>query len=75
MKYWLLKTEPDEWSWAQQVKCGSKGVEWNGVRNYQARKNLKNMKIGDMCFFYHTGEEKKILGVTQVIKERKLLRL
>jgi len=59
MKYWLIKTEPEEWSWQQQVKSGNKGAEWNGVRNFQAAKNLKNMKIGDKCFFYHTGIEKK----------------
>ena len=67
--YWLLKTEPEEWSWTQQVKCGNKGAEWNGVRNYQAANNLRNMKIGDKCFFYHTGGEKKIIGITQIIKE------
>jgi len=69
MQYWLLKTEPEEWSWLKQVKCGNKGVEWGGVRNYQAAKNLKSMKIGDKCFFYHTGKEKKIIGVVKVIKE------
>ena len=69
MKYWLLKTEPEEWSWSQQVKSGNKGVEWNGVRNFQAAKNLKNMKIGDSCFFYHTGKEKSIIGIVEVIKE------
>ena len=69
MRYWLLKTEPSEWSWYQQVKSGSKGSEWNGVRNFQAAKNLKNMKIGDKCFFYHTGEIKSIIGVVEVIKE------
>ena len=69
MQYWLLKTEPNEWSWKQQVKSGSKGAEWNGVRNFQAAKNLKNMKIGDKCFFYHTGMEKKIVGIVEIIKE------
>jgi len=69
MKYWLLKTEPEEWSWQQQIKSGEKGVEWNGVRNYQASKNLKNMKIGDKCFFYHTGKKKSIIGVAKVTKE------
>ena len=69
MKYWLLKTEPEEWSWQQQIKSGNKGVEWNGVRNFQAAKNLKNMKIGDKCFFYHTGKEKKIVGIVKIIKE------
>ena len=67
--YWLLKTEPTEWSWNQQVKSGKKGAEWNGVRNFQAAKNLKNMKINDRCFFYHTGVEKKIVGIVEIIKE------
>ena len=69
MKYWLLKTEPKEWSWQQQVKSGGKGVEWSGVRNFQAAKNLRNMKKGDKCFFYHTGEIKSIVGVVKVRKE------
>ena len=69
MKYWLIKTEPEEWSWQQQVKSGTKGAEWNGVRNFQAQKNLRNMKIGDECFFYHTGKIKSIVGVVKVIKE------
>ena len=69
MGYWLLKTEPDDWSWNQQTKSGAKGIEWNGVRNFQAAKNLKKMKIGDKCFFYHTGKEKKIVGIVKVIKE------
>ena len=69
MKYWLLKTEPDEWSWKQQVKSGIRGAEWNRVRNFQATKNLKNMKIGDRCFFYHTSKEKKIVGIVEIIKE------
>ena len=69
MNFWLLKTEPEEWSWQQQVKSGNKGAEWNGVRNFQAAKNLKNMKIGDKCFFYHTGMEKKIVGIVEIIKE------
>ena len=68
-KFWLLKTEPEEWAWIQQVKCGSRGVEWEGVRNYQASKNLRNMKIRDKCFFYHTGKEKKIIGIVEVMKE------
>ena len=67
--YWLLKTEPEEWSWTQQVNSGRKGAEWNGVRNFQAAKNLKNMKIGDKCFFYHTGKIKCIVGVAIVTKE------
>ena len=69
MKYWLLKTEPEEWSWQQQVKSGDKGAEWNGVRNFQAAKNLRNMKIGDKCFFYHTGKSKCIVGIAKIIKE------
>ena len=72
MHYWLLKTEPEKWSWQQQIKSGKKGTEWNGVRNFQAAKNLKNMKIGDKCFFYHTGKEKKIVGIVEVIKEHQL---
>ena len=69
MQYWLLKTEPEEWSWDQQVKSGDNGAEWNGVRNFQASKNLKNMKIGDKCFFYHTGKIKSIMGIVKVTKE------
>ena len=69
MQYWLLKTEPEEWSWQQQVKSGMKGAEWNGVRNFQAAKNLKNMKVGDKCFFYHTGKVKSIIGIVKVIKK------
>ena len=69
MRYWLLKTEPQDWSWQQQVKSGNKGAEWNGVRNFQAAKNLKNMKINDKCFFYHTGKEKRIVGIVKVVKE------
>jgi len=69
VNYWLLKTEPDEWSWYNQVKSGHKGAIWSGVRNFQAAKNLRNMKIGDQCFFYHTGNVKSIVGVVEVIKE------
>ena len=69
MQYWLLKTEPEEWSWKQQVKSGDKGAEWNGIRNYQAAKNLRDMKIGDKCFFYHTGKTKSIMGIVKVIKK------
>ena len=67
--YWLIKTEPDEWSWKQQVESGSEGAEWGGVRNYQAAKNLRNMKVGDKCFFYHTGKIKSIIGIVKVKKE------
>ena len=69
MKYWLLKTEPEEWSWEQQIKSHNKEVEWSGVRNFQAAKNLRNMKIDDKCFFYHTGKVKSIIGVAKVTKE------
>ena len=69
MKYWLLKTEPEDWSWQQQIKSGYRGAEWSGVRNFQAAKNLRNMKMGDKCFFYHTGKIKKIVGIVRVIKE------
>ena len=69
MNFWLLKTEPDQWSWKQQVNSGNKGAEWNGVRNFQAANNLRKMKIGDKCFFYHTGKIKSIVGVAEVIKE------
>ena len=69
MKYWLIKTEPEDWSWSQQIESGNKGAEWNGVRNFQASKNLKKMNIGDKCFFYHTGSEKSIVGIAEVIKD------
>ena len=69
MQYWLIKTEPEEWSWKQQVKSANEGAEWSGVRNFQASKNLRNMKIGDKCFFYHTGKAKSIMGIVEVKKE------
>ena len=69
MKYWLMKSEPNVWSINQQQKAGSKGVAWDGVRNYQAAKNLKNMKKGDLCFFYHSNIGKEIVGIVKVIKE------
>ena len=69
MKYWLLKTEPSEWSWKNQLETGDKGAVWDGVRNYQARNNLKKMKLGNQFFFYHTGDEKKIVGIAKIIKE------
>ncbi len=69
MKYWLLKSEPDVWSIDQQKKSGSKGATWDGVRNYQAAKNLKSMKKGDHCFFYHSNIGKEIVGVVEVTKE------
>ena len=69
MNYWLLKSEPDVWSINQQIKAGTKGTPWDGVRNYQAANNLKSMKIGDLCFFYHSNIGKEIVGVVEVIKE------
>ena len=68
MRYWLLKSEPDVWSVDQQIKAGSKGVNWDGVRNYQAANNLKSMKRGDLCFFYHSNIGKEIVGIVEVIK-------
>ena len=67
--YWLLKSEPDVWSIEQQKKAGSKGASWDGVRNYQAAKNLKLMRKGDQCFFYHSNIGKEIVGIIEVIKE------
>ena len=69
MKYWLLKSEPDVWSIDQQKKAGNKGATWDGVRNYQAANNLKNMKKGDQCFFYHSNIGKEVVGIVEVIKE------
>ena len=69
MKYWLLKSEPDVWSIDQQKKAGPKGAMWDGVRNYQAANNLKNMKKGDLCFFYHSNIGKEIVGIVKVVKE------
>ena len=69
MNYWLMKSEPDVWSINQQKKAGAKGAPWDGVRNYQAAKNLKNMKKGDLCFFYHSNIGKEIVGIVEVIKE------
>ena len=69
MQYWLMKSEPDVWSIEQQEKAGSKGAPWDGVRNYQAAKNLKNMKKGDLCFFYHSNIGKEIVGIVEVVKE------
>ena len=69
MQYWLMKSEPNVWSIDQQKKAGSKGVVWDGVRNYQAANNLKKMKKGDLCFFYHSNIGKEIVGIVEVIKE------
>ena len=69
MQHWLLKSEPDVWSITQQEKAGVKGAIWDGVRNFQARNNLKKMKNGDLCFFYHSNIGKEIVGITEVTKE------
>ena len=69
MQYWLLKSEPNVWSINQQKKAGTRGITWDGVRNYQARNNLKKMKKGDLCFFYHSNIGKEIVGIVEVIKE------
>jgi len=68
MQYWLMKSEPNVWSIDQQKKAGSKGIAWDGVRNYQAANNLKKMKKGDLCFFYHSNIGKEIVGIVKVIK-------
>ncbi len=69
MQYWLMKSEPDVWSINQQKKAGRKGATWDGVRNYQAAKNLKTMKKGDLCFFYHSNIGKEIVGIVKVVKQ------
>ena len=69
MQHWLIKSEPDVWSIDQQKKAGKKGATWDGVRNYQAANNLKKMKTGDFCFFYHSNIGKEIVGIVKVIKE------
>ena len=69
MSYWLLKSEPDVWSIDQQIKSGEKGSMWDGVRNYQAANNLRKMKKGDLCFFYHSNIGKEIVGIVRVIRE------
>ena len=69
MQYWLMKSEPNVWSIDQQRKAGAKGAPWDGVRNYQAAKNLRNMQKGDLCFFYHSNIGKEIVGIVEIIKE------
>lgn len=69
MAYWLLKSERETWSWDQQTKAGAKGAEWTGVRNYQARNNMRAMKKGDLGFFYLSGGDKSVVGIVKVIKE------
>lgn len=69
MAYWLVKSEPDSWSWDEQVKAGAKGTPWTGVRNHTAKANLMKMKKGDRAFFYHSNEGKEIVGIVEVVKE------
>ena len=69
MAFWLLKSEPDTWSYDDQKKKGAKGDAWTGVRNFTARRHLQEMKKGDRAFFYHTGDEKAVVGVVEVVKE------
>jgi predicted RNA-binding protein with PUA-like domain len=69
MNYWLIKSEPEAWSWDQQVKKGDKGDAWTGVRNHTAKQNLMKMKKGDRAFFYHSGEGKAVVGTVEVIRE------
>lgn len=69
MAYWLFKSEPGSWSWDDQLAKGEKGEQWDGVRNYQARNNMKAMKLGDLGFFYHSVDEKRIVGVVEVCAE------
>ena len=68
MNYWLIKSEPSVWSFNDQKKAGFKGTVWDGVRNYQAANYLKQMKSNDLCFFYHSNEDKKIIGIVKIIK-------
>ncbi len=69
MPYWLMKSEPSSWSWTQQVKSGAKGEAWTGVRNFQAKANLMKMKKGDRAFFYHSGEDKAVVGTVEIVRE------
>ena len=68
MQYWLLKSEPDEWSWTEQVAIGELGEPWTGVRNYQARNYMQQMRVGDLGFFYHSGKVRSVVGTVEVIK-------
>jgi predicted RNA-binding protein with PUA-like domain len=69
MKYWLFKSEPETWSWEMQKKKGAKGEPWSGVRNHTAKLNMVAMKKGDLGFFYHSGDEKAVVGIVEVIGE------
>ena len=67
MAHWLVKSEPDDWSWTQQVAKGRAGAEWTGIRNFSAQRHLREMKKGEQAFFYHTGKERAIIGIVEVI--------
>jgi predicted RNA-binding protein with PUA-like domain len=69
MAYWLMKSEPETWSWDQQKAEGKAGAEWDGVRNYQARNNMRAMKKGDLAFFYHSGGERACVGIVKIVVE------
>ena len=69
MAHWLLKSEPDDWSWPQQVEKGREGAEWTGIRNFSAQRHLRAMKKGEQAFFYHTGKERAVVGIVKVIAE------
>jgi predicted RNA-binding protein with PUA-like domain len=69
MAYWLVKSEPEDWSWAQQVAKGRSGAEWTGIRNFTAQRNLRAMKKGEQAFFYHTGKERAVVGIVRVVAE------
>jgi predicted RNA-binding protein with PUA-like domain len=69
MAHWLLKSEPDDWSWAEQVAKGKAGAEWTGIRNHAAQRHLRSMKKGEQAFFYHTGRERAIVGIVTVVAE------
>jgi len=69
MAYWLFKTEPGAWSWEDQVKAGEKGAEWDGVRNHMAKNNMLAMRIGDLGFFYHSVDEKSVVGIVKVVAQ------
>jgi predicted RNA-binding protein with PUA-like domain len=69
MAHWLLKSEPDDWSWAEQVAKGRDGAEWTGIRNFSARNHLRAMKKGEQAYFYHTGKERAIVGIVRVVAE------
>jgi predicted RNA-binding protein with PUA-like domain len=68
MAHWLMKTEPSSWSWDQQIDAGEKGTNWSGVRNHLAKKHLQEMQAGDQAFFYHSGEQKAVVGIVEITK-------